>query len=368
MSATRRCGSPARSAGRPAGRPPGSPHREGSDGVEQARQRRSDPGRSKPRLVSVSGLSVPVRPRVSDALVMKVASHLTDRDHEILNMLEVHRVFTTDQLCDLFFTNLTTARHRLTTLYQLRLVDRFEPFRSKGSAPYHYVLDQLGAMVVAANRDVDVKQLGWKRDKILALARSQRLAHTVGVNGFFTALAREARCRPRAALIEWWSEARCATWAKPLVRPDGYGACAEDGKAVEFFFEYDRHTEPLTRVAAKLDGYASLMTAVGRTIPVLFCFGSGRREGNAWRALADPPVPAATAALGPSQAPLDAVWRPVGATSPGPCRLVELADVRWRPLPPSVSWPAGAYPAWWYREGAPAPATGVRSEDRFSAR
>lgn len=303
--------------------------------------------------MSVSGLSVPVRPRISDQLVMKVASHLTERDHEILNMLEVHRVFTTDQICDLFFTNLTTARHRLTTLYQLRLVDRFEPFRSKGSAPYHYVLDQLGAMVVAANREVEVKQLGWKRDKILALARSQRLAHTIGVNGFFTALVREARRRPGAALVEWWSEARCAAWAKPLVKPDGYGAWLDDGKAVEFFLEYDRQTEPLTRVAAKLDGYASLMTGVGRQIPVLFCFGSQRREGNARRALADPPVPAATAAFGPSQAPLDAVWRPVGVHVPRRCRLVELADVRWPFLPPSVSWPPGAYAAWWYREGAP---------------
>lgn len=76
-----------------------------------------------------------------------------------------------------------------TTLHQLRLVDRFQPLRAPGSAPHHYVLGQLGAMVVAADRSVDAKKLGWRQDKALALARSRRLAHTLGVNvnGFFAA-------------------------------------------------------------------------------------------------------------------------------------------------------------------------------------
>jgi hypothetical protein len=207
-------------------------------------------------------------------------------------------------------------------------------------------------MVVAANRDVEVKELGWKRDKILALARSQRLAHDIGVNGFFTALTREARRRPGVALVEWWSEARCAVWGKHLVKPDGYGAWVEDGRAVEFFLEYDRHTEPLTRVAAKLDGYAALIAAVGRQIPILFCFRSGRREAHARRVLDNPFVPVATAALGPSQAPLDRVWSPVGSRA-RQCRLVELTGAWVHPLQPAVFWPAAAYPKWWYRENAP---------------
>ena len=52
--------------------------------------------------------------------------------------------------------------------------------RTKASAPYHYVLDQLGAYVVAAHRDVDVEQVGWRRDKTLALPRTSRLTHLVG--------------------------------------------------------------------------------------------------------------------------------------------------------------------------------------------
>jgi hypothetical protein len=44
----------------------------------------------------------------------------------------------------------------LTTLYQLRPADRFQPIdRRYVYQPYHYVLDQLGAMVVAAEQGKD---------------------------------------------------------------------------------------------------------------------------------------------------------------------------------------------------------------------
>lgn len=91
---------------------------------------------------------------------------------------------------------------------------------------------------------------------------------------------RKARRCPGTAPVEWWSEARCAAWAKPLVYPDGYGSLVHDGQAVEFLLEYDRHTEPLGRLAAKLDGYAALIAAIRRQIPVLFSFASSRREAT----------------------------------------------------------------------------------------
>jgi hypothetical protein len=87
---------------------------------------------------------------------MTVAHRLTERDRSILTMLYRHRVFTTDQLAEMYFDNTNTAQHRLTTLYRLRLVDRFQPLDDRyASLPYHYVLDQLGAMVVAAERGED---------------------------------------------------------------------------------------------------------------------------------------------------------------------------------------------------------------------
>lgn len=47
---------------------------------------------------------------------------------------------------------------------------------------------------------------------------------------------------------------------EPIVRPDGYGRWHQDGREVDFFLEYDRGTEPLDRLAAKLAGYRKLTT------------------------------------------------------------------------------------------------------------
>ncbi len=135
-----------------------------------------------------------LRPRVGDGLVMAVAHRLTDRDRSILTMLYRHRVFTTEQLAEMFFDNLNTAQHRLTTLYRLRLVDRFQPLDHRcASLPYHYVLDELGTMVIAAERAEDPDKSRWRADKALAIGKSQRLWHLVGVNGFFSSLMAESR-------------------------------------------------------------------------------------------------------------------------------------------------------------------------------
>src|SRR5919109_3128988 len=97
------------------------------------------------------------RPAFNDNLVLYVSRRLTDRDRAILCLLADHRVLTSDQLADALFGSPTTARHRLTQLHQLRVVQRFSPFVSRGSAPYHYVLDRLGAEVVAAERGEEPK-------------------------------------------------------------------------------------------------------------------------------------------------------------------------------------------------------------------
>lgn len=42
------------------------------------------------------------------------------------------RMLTTDQICEVFFDNETTARHRLSIFTQLRLLDRFQPVLAPG--------------------------------------------------------------------------------------------------------------------------------------------------------------------------------------------------------------------------------------------
>jgi hypothetical protein len=284
---------------------------------------------------------------MSDDLVLYVARRLTGRDRAILDLLAEHRVLTTEHIADAFFGSPTTARHRLTQLHAMRLVQRFAPFVERGSAPYHYVLDQLGAAVVAAERGEEIKRF-WRQDRALVLSRSQRLAHLMGVNGFFTSLMGEARRREGARLALWWSEARCARWCEGLVKPDGYGEWHEGGQSVRFFLEYDRHTETRERLAGKLDGYGRLADALEWHTPVLFVFRSLRRESSARQTLGRCDLPVATTVEGGAGGP--DMCLPIGATRRVP--LTALRDMTGRDLRSFTSG-GRVRPEWWYREGAP---------------
>ena len=272
-----------------------------------------------------------LRPRVGDGLVMAVAHRLTERHRSILTMLYRHRVFTTDQLAEMFFDNLNTAQHRLTTLYKLRLLDRFQPLDQRyASLPFHYVLDELGAMVMAAERGEDPDKSRWRADKALAIGKSQRLRHLVGVNGFFTALLAESRGREDCDLSLWWSERHCASQFDRSAQPDGLGRWEEAGQEVIFCLEYDRSTETLDRLENKLKSYEDLQVASGQAYWILYCFGHPRREAGARRVLAQATVPVATAALGPTRRPHEAIWAPVRYEGVR-LRLAELATL---PIPP----------------------------------
>ena len=65
--------------------------------------------------------------RVSVDRVFELASHLTERDREIVLSLYDHQLLTTDQLELLFFSSKRRAQDRLLFLYRHRLLDRFYP-------------------------------------------------------------------------------------------------------------------------------------------------------------------------------------------------------------------------------------------------
>ena len=302
----------------------------------------------------------PGRPRTAGRiargpeLAAALAARLTARDRWLLRMLHEHRVLTTTQITQLAFGTTRAATARMTTLYQYRAVDRFRPLAPAGSSPLHFILDEAGAMLLAAEDGVTVADLGYRRDRSVAIALSARLAHDTGANGIFTALAAAARASGgRQALECWWGERRCAAAWGESARPDGYGRWSEQFPGqppgvVDFFLEYDTGTEPLTRVTAKLAGYAALAARTGITTPVLFWLPSAGREAALRDRLAGPPppgirdaasaaqipgVPVATAAPGTSpDGPAGAAWLP--AASPGPrIRLAQLAPPAWNTLP-----------------------------------
>jgi hypothetical protein len=254
-----------------------------------------------------------------------LTGRLTDRDRTLCRLLHQHRVLTTPQLIDLAFASRNAAEHRLAILHQLGVVDRFRPHHTPGSAPYHYVLGPLGAALLAAEADQEPAQLGYRRDRTLALAHSQRLGHLLGINSFFSALARTARQDPAAALEVWWSEQRCAAQWGRLVHPDGYGRWREQQTRVDFFLEYDRGSEPAGRLAAKLPGYLQLAQASQLATPLLFWLPTPAREAAARQALSGSSLPVATATPHPDHTPAGPLWLPLHTSGPRR-RLAQLAS------------------------------------------
>jgi hypothetical protein len=295
-----------------------------------------------------------------------LASRLTSRDKWLLALLHEHRVLTSAQVLDAAFPSGRSARQRLRELYLWRAVSRFQPFQQLGSAPMHYVLGPAGAAVLAAEHGLEVKELGYRHDRAMAIAHNQRLAHTVGVADFFTSMIARTRYPPTdstattsEAVTAWWSETRCARHFGDLVIPDAYGRWRTHHGEIEFFLEFDTGTESLTKLSRKLAAYARLADSTGIATPVLVWLPTTRREAGARTALARihaelehrEAVPVATAAadlLTPGArhpSPADEVWLPLTAgrtlrSSPR-FELGELPAAWPRLAPPMAAGPAG---------------------------
>ncbi len=264
--------------------------------------------------------SLPAPPRTpASADLVLLAGRLTDRDRHLCRLLHEHRVLTTSQIRELAFGSRNVAQHRLVALARLGVLVRFRPVwphRGGGSAPWHYLLGPAGAAVLAAERAITPAQLGYRRDRVLAIAHSQRLAHQIGVNGFFTALAARARRHPDTELLAWLSERACAERWGHVVRPDGYGHWRDPTGEVDFFLEYDTGTEPLERLLAKVDAYTELATATEIDTPVLLWLPGPGREAALHQALGRPQVTVATAAARVGGHPAGPVWLLAGEAGP----------------------------------------------------
>jgi hypothetical protein len=252
---------------------------------------------------------------------------VTDRDKQILRLLRWHRVLTTSQIHALFFGGLNTTQHRMTRLYDLQLVTRFRPLRAGRHAQYHYVLDYLGAYMVAAMDNDDLErevEIRWRTDQALAIAASPRLAHTVGVNDFWVALAAHTRHHPEARLVGWFGERYCRARYGQIVCPDGMGTWEEHGDRVHVCLEYDRGTEQLSRLAGKAAGYQNLEHALHDPFWVLVVVPGPRREAGTRGALSASGLAVATTTYVGAVRPAEAVWAPIGADGTR-VRLAELA-------------------------------------------
>lgn len=302
------------------------------------------------RFHSASGAGRRGRPRSGEPDGVLWAQ-LTPRDRMVLELVAEHQVLTTEQLRALMFPSISRAQHRLLDLTDAGVLWRTQPYRAEGgSKPFHYLLGYRGAELRAARQGVQPPRPITHADRLRRILESPTLAHLLGVNQFFADLADYCRRSGLGSpfsgagrlegegLHSWRSEKSITEFYERKVTPDGYGCWYQGGQWLGFFLEHDMGTEPLGRVADKLDRYTTsgdrafdrFDTARQLGGMVLIWVASRRREQGVRKVLQakHSPVPVATAArdCGDPDGPAGEVWSVVTA-EPARSRRVRLGEL-----------------------------------------
>jgi hypothetical protein len=260
----------------------------------------------------------------------ELARHLTERDREVALRLYEQQVLTTDQLALLFFTSRRRAQDRLLSLYRERVLDRFYPAArfGAGKAQAHWLLDEAGAVLVAARLGLDRKRLGWERRE--DWRSHPQLLHRLELNRFVTGLV--AATLPELALgVSTWLGPREAAMRlgkrmRERLRPDAELLLATTAGAIDLLLEWDGGTETSDCLYEKLRRYRlaerQLRYDDAEPRSVLFVVPGPRRlqtlrtvyaeldQGGSW------PVLAATSSELRSRGPLGPVWQRLDCDSP----------------------------------------------------
>ncbi|MEU6860303.1 replication-relaxation family protein [Glycomyces sp. NPDC046736] len=278
---------------------------------------------------------------------------MTDRDREIVAALDKFKVFTLEQICRLFFTSISSARDRLSTLVEMGVLARSRPGTRSA---YRYYLGLLGLRLLHADLVVAYENTGPDRSGMArpinpgraptpARARehaevvfsSAHRPHREGVNDFYTRLVVSCRSRSSTRLAAWETEAREHRWYTVLLlRPDGIFDLKIDGQDVRpFWFEYDTGSETLERLADKARRWSDFIERhlkMTWTLPLMLIeLTKPGRETNLHNRLVELGAVhgIATTTTARSADPLGAVWREVGDSTEVPCSLEEI-------LPPNA--------------------------------
>jgi hypothetical protein len=187
------------------------------------------------------------------------ASAIDERDHQVLLLLLEHKILTTHQITSLCFRSLRRCQHRLRELKNLGLIASFWVGRGlgEGRAPACWYLTKPGLVEIADAKDVRTSHLPWVPDS--SYRTNKLIAHRLGVNAFFCALAEASRALQGHCLATWRPEHWVRTRAAEI-KPDGFGRYVHPGGACELYFEYDRATEARGALTRKLGGYLKLAT------------------------------------------------------------------------------------------------------------
>ena len=215
---------------------------------------------------------------------------LDERDHALLLSLLQHKVLTTHQIKNLFFRSFRRCQHRVKELKDLGLISSFTVGRGfgEGRPPACWFLTRAGLSEIAEAKGVRASDLPLVPDD--NYRSNLLLAHRLGVNAFFCALAEASRAHDGHCLHTWrpehWVQTRAAE-----VKPDGFGRYLHPGGACEFYLEYDRGTEAFGALSRKLEGYLRLAAGwneeqeLTRFPNLLVVVPEGVREGEVASAL-----------------------------------------------------------------------------------
>jgi hypothetical protein len=176
-------------------------------------------------------------------------------DHDILGLLQCHRVLTTPQLITLTQRPERTVDYRLTRLRARSLVDRTRPYAASGSAPFYWWLTRAGARLVEGTSPAPGK----------GTPNPLFLRYTAAIAGLFVAL-RDIGPSVGLTLSEWHrDEDAWEDWSgyrgTGRIRPDAYAEVhldvdGHDGVAGAFV-EVDFATMDQARLRAKVARHRS---------------------------------------------------------------------------------------------------------------
>ncbi|MGA7705244.1 MAG: replication-relaxation family protein [Solirubrobacteraceae bacterium] len=211
------------------------------------------------------------RERVGASVAWEVAKRTTERDREIAWLLYRQKILTTDQLRLLFFSSRRRCQDRLLWLFRHRVIDRFYPAGpfKLGKPQAHWLLDEVGAHLVAARLGRDRKSLVWDRQR--DFHAHAHLAHRLECNGFVCSVIAATLEVEDVwvgawelgwdAFVEQWRRLDCWRWTeRSPARPDAsLGLGAPDGGVALIAVEWDRATEHIATLTDKISRYGQTM-------------------------------------------------------------------------------------------------------------
>ena len=272
----------------------------------------------------------------------ELARHLTERDREVALSLYEQQVLTTDQLVLLFFSSKRRAQDRLLFLYRERVLDRFYPAArfGAGKAQAHWLLDEVGAVLVAARLGLDRKRLGWERRE--DWRSHPQLLHRLELNRFVTDLV--AATLPDQALgVSAWhgpreAAVRLGKRMRERLRPDAELILSTTAGAIDLLLEWDRGSETSDCLSEKLRRYrlAERQLRYDDTEPrsILFVVPGPRRLQTLYKVCRELeqagswPVLATTSGELRAHGPLASIWQRLDRDKPAPALALTALPVR----------------------------------------